>query len=187
MKSIDIYNIELKSKNWDFCKNFLLKRLKKEPDNFWLLTSLASVYYELLEYKKALQFAQKAYNLNPESPLVLWDLATALSVNGREEESLIFWKSIIDLGKQKIGKELTTEGISWALSLINDCKYRIAKYLYEEGFYVEAIVYINDYLYTRKNKIFSLYTMKKATELQQNIELSLQKRVRVRNILNIID
>jgi tetratricopeptide (TPR) repeat protein len=45
---------------------------------------LSSCYYELRDYKKALSYAKKAYKLNPNSPLVLWDYTGAFKEVNRK-------------------------------------------------------------------------------------------------------
>ena len=93
-----------KNENWEVAKKILKKLVKNEPDSFWLWTSLSSVTYELRDYKKALKYSRKAYKLNSESPLVLWDYAGVLYMLEKHKKAIKMWKGILNYGERKIGK-----------------------------------------------------------------------------------
>lgn len=48
-----------------FSKNFLLFALKKFPDNVFILSNLATVYFEEYDYDKAIYFYTRAINVDP--------------------------------------------------------------------------------------------------------------------------
>lgn len=93
----------------------------------WLLSRVGTTYYEEMNYSKALQYSLKAVKISPNCPLVLWDYAGALDMQGREGEAIKIWKSLIKRGIESIAYDECGEGLTWARSLVNDCYYRIGK------------------------------------------------------------
>ena len=113
---------------WKEARALLEKEMKKrggEADH-WLLTRLATTYYEERQYKKALQLDDKARALAPDCPLVLWDYAGTLDALGRSEEAISIYMSLILRGPEKVGREECGEGLEWAISLLTDCFYRVS-------------------------------------------------------------
>jgi tetratricopeptide (TPR) repeat protein len=114
------------TEKWKEARALIEKAMKKrghEPDH-WLLTRLATTYYEERRYKNALQLVEKARVLAPECPLVLWDYAGTLDALGRSEEAVSVYMALILRGPEKIGRQECGEGLEWAIGLLTDCFYR---------------------------------------------------------------
>lgn len=113
---------------WKEARALIEKEMEKRGDecDHWLLTRLATTYYEERHYKKALQLNEKARSLAPNCPLVLWDYAGTLDALGRSEEAIAIFMSLILRGPDKIGREECGEGLEWAIGLLADCFYRVS-------------------------------------------------------------
>ena len=112
--------------DWEAAHRLILQELKAEPEDHWLTTRLATTFYEQRDYAAALKWSEKAILLAPECPLVLWDYAGALDMTGREEEAIRIWRRLIERGAERIAADECGEGVRWAESLVNDCRYRAA-------------------------------------------------------------
>ncbi len=165
-------NILLNKEKWHDAKILLSKWLRDEPNDHWILTRLSLTYYEEKKYKKALEYAQKAYDISPKCPLVLWDLAGALYMLNKEDEAIKFWKQIINKGVEKVAFDECGEGKTWAKSLINDSFYRIGLAYQQIGKNDLAKKYIKSHIDNRKstNSIYNLRMVKKKLEEIMKIE-----------------
>src|SRR5262249_7538148 len=158
---------------WKEARRLLRKELKNKPDSHWAWTRLASTYYEERKYEKALQLSERAMELAPHCPLVLWDYACALDMAGRPKEAIAVWKRLLGRGVEQIAYEECGEGIRWARSLLNDCRYRIGWAYRELGDLSAASRYLHDHLANRSPGIPSLYPR---AEVQEQLA-SLQTEV----------
>jgi len=156
-----------KKRDWKKARALINKRLRKEPENHWLLTRLSLTFYEERKYDKALEVALKGYKIKPRCPLVLWDLAGAYDMVGKEKEAIKNWKKIIKKGEERIAYNECGEGLVWARSLINDSLYRIGLSYNDLGKYSLAIYYIQKHIMNRKSikSIYNLRTVKKKLEM----------------------
>lgn len=102
----------------------LRRQLKAEPRHHWLLTRLSSVYYERKRYGLALKYAEKAFAEVPTCPLVLWDYAGALQMQGRHSEALDLYARIVTRGVTRIASGECGEGRARARGLVSDSHYR---------------------------------------------------------------
>jgi len=163
------YYMFSRSKNWLEAENILLKIYIKSEKGFWYYTSLSSLKYEQKMYTQALSFSEKAYTINPMSPLVLWDYAVVLYMLDQDKKAIELWKKIIVFGEHRIAHELTSEGIMWARSLINDSRFRLA----QAFFYLEndknALKYMESHLKHRKRGLKSLYGKKEVLSFKSKI------------------
>ena len=145
---------------WDEARKIIESELKKEPEDHWLLTRLSSTYYEQNDYSKALETSKKAYKISPNCPLVLWDYACALDMLKNEMEAIELWKKIISFGLEKVAHDECGEGVRWAKSIINDCRYRIASSYFDLKNYTKAKVFLEAHIKNRKRGQPSLYGLK---------------------------
>jgi tetratricopeptide (TPR) repeat protein len=111
---------------WLGARTLIRNALKHEPDNHWLVTRLGSTYYEQRQYRRALQYAQKALVLAPRCPLVLWDYAGCLEMLDQSQEALSIYRRLIRRGIDRLATGECGEGIAWARGLVSDCHYRMA-------------------------------------------------------------
>ena len=110
---------------WARVQKLVKKELKNNPNDTWYLGILSSTYYEQKKYIKALAIIKKAIRLTPEEPLLMWHYAGTLYGLGKAKNAINIYKKILKKSIRQIAFIDTTEGISWAKSLINDCRYRI--------------------------------------------------------------
>ena len=116
---------------WKEARALLSKEIERRGDDagHWLLTRLATTYYEERQYKKALQLSEKALALAPHCPLALWDHAGTLDALGRSEEAIDVYMSLIQRDPERVGQEECGEGVEWAVGLLTDCFYRVSVHL----------------------------------------------------------
>lgn len=115
----------LAREDWQSARRLILRDLKADPDNHWLLARLSTTYYEERDYDKAWDLIERAYRLNPDCPLVRWDYAATLDAIGWPAEALKIFGSLIAKGPRELGGVAPCgEGLEWALSLLSDCIFR---------------------------------------------------------------
>jgi tetratricopeptide (TPR) repeat protein len=112
---------------WTDARRAIQEELKNDPKNHWLLTRLSTTYYEQGDYETALHWVEKARELAPDCPLVLWDYAGALDMLGREREALGVYRSLLQRGARAIAEDECGEGMEWATGLLTDCVYRAGR------------------------------------------------------------
>ena len=145
------------NREWEKAEKILLKLLENEPDNFWLLTSISSLKYEMKKYEESREYSVLAYKLNPNSPLVLWDYAGVLFMLDEEEIAIEHLTKIIDMGEIKVAFEETTEGLKWAKSIINDSYFKIGQAHFYLNNLDKAKTFILIHLNNRKRGLKSLF------------------------------
>lgn len=158
-KEMNPNNLILKSQ-YDKAREVIIKRLKDEPNNHWLLSQLSSVEYEELDYNQSLRTISKAYKLAPNCPLVIWHYGCTLSMLGKKRQAIIKWKKLIKIGIEKIAYEECGEGLPWARSLLNDCYYQMALAYYSIKNKSDAIKYLKLHIKNRSSKCKSIYHMR---------------------------
>lgn len=157
----------IEREDWNKARYLIQRELKKEPEDFWLLTQLSFTYYEQRQYNKAFQAIKKAVALEPDEPLVMCHYAGALQMLGRATEAIVVYKKIIGKGAHKIGSVDTKEGIRWARSLINDCRYRIGLCYKDLGDRPLAVKWLKQHLANRRPGLPSIYSL---TEVRKKLK-----------------
>ena len=135
-------------------------------DCHWCLARLSTAYYEARKYRKALRIVEKARELNPRCPYVLWNYAGTLDMVGRKQEAIRIFKSLLRRGIQNIAHGECGEGVRWAESLLNDCRFRVADSYYFQGKKRLSTRWLMAHLSHRRPGLHSLYSMKEVRELQ---------------------
>ena len=148
------------SGNWRAARKLILSELKDDPKNHWLLTRLSSTYYEECNYKKALQISRKAYSVDSNCPLVLWDLAGPLDMLGRKEEAIKLYRNIIRRGVDKIAFDECGEGLARSRGLVADCHYRLFLCFHSLGLNNKAQVFLKKHLSLRGRGCQSIYPLR---------------------------
>ena len=148
----------VEKEDWENARKAILKELEAEPDSHYLLTRLALTHYEQRQYETALHYSQKAMELAPHCPLVLWDHAGALEQTGHEREAIRIWKRLLRRGIERVAHGPCGEGIRQAESLLNDCRYRIGKTYYFLGHHALAWRYMQAHLSHRRRGLPSIYS-----------------------------
>lgn len=151
-------------------KKILQDELKTYPNEYWLLTTLSNVFYELKDYNSALEFSERALSVESSDYLVINNHACILSViEGKEEEAIELFEKIIftELDKMAFGKY--GEGIRWAKSLANDCRVRLALVYLSINEKLRAMKCLDDHLANRERGVFSNFTKKEIMKKKQSI------------------
>lgn len=104
--------------------------LNEEEDDFWTYSRLSSCYYELKDYEKALFHAKKAYHLNPDSPLVLWDYAGVLIMLKKERKAIALLRRIQNMSDDLRNHGFKDPDMRWMQTLKNDANFLIGKAYY---------------------------------------------------------
>jgi tetratricopeptide (TPR) repeat protein len=147
---------------WPRARRWIARELRQDPDNHWLLTTLASIYYEERRYKTALQIATRAAALAPRCPLVLWDMSCALDMAGHRDKAIAHFKHLLRRSPKAIAHGECGEGLPWARSLINDCRFRLALCYADVGKCEIALRYLTKHESARKRGVQSIFS---ATEV----------------------
>jgi len=155
------YNYFYKKRMWNQARKLLRKKLIKEPNDHWLLTRIASTYYEEGRNKLALRFALKAYSLNGTCPLVNWDLAIALSKNNEVRKAIALLEGIIDRDIHELAYGECGEGYNWALALKNDSLFVLGNLFSTLNENKKANACYEEYIENRSTrKIKSIYDLR---------------------------
>jgi hypothetical protein len=150
----------IKKNDWKGARRLIQKSLRSEPDSHWLLTRLGLTYYEEGDYERALAFESRAYEIMPQCPLVLWDMAGTLEMLGRYAEAVAFYRQLVKRGVKRVAYGDCGEGLKWAQSLICDCWYRLGKCAIKLGRKAEAIRSFEKHFEMRGPACRSIYPIK---------------------------
>ena len=172
----DAVNTAIAKQNWSCLRQLVLDEMAKNRDghsDHWLLDRLSLSYYEERDYKSAYKVIKEAEELAPECPLVLWDLAGTLDMLGDKSAAIDIWRRLIKRGYQSVASDECGEGIRWAKSLLNDCRYRVAISLWDIGDVKQAYREMQQHLKHRSPGIPSVYPIQEArAELEKLSSLS---------------
>jgi tetratricopeptide (TPR) repeat protein len=152
----------IEREQWAAARKAILAELNHEPDSHWLLTRLGLTYYEQRKYDKALEYAKRALRLQPNCPLVLWDYAGALAMLGKTRQALRVYQSLLDRGVESVAYDECGEGLDWAMALLNDCHYRMARWHEFLGDKKAAQLSYLKYLHNCSHGVASIYDVNKA-------------------------
>jgi tetratricopeptide (TPR) repeat protein len=156
-----VINDYKKNNRWLDAKRVLEEELIIYPNEYWLLTTLSNVLYELKDYNSALEYSEKALNAEPSDYLVLNNHACILSViEGKEKDAIELLERIIFTDSNKIEFGNHGEGMRWAKSLVNDCRVRLALVYLSINEKAKAIEYLNEHLEKREKGVFSNFSRK---------------------------
>jgi len=122
-----------------------------------------------MDFDMALSYAKKAYRVNPNSPLVLWDYAGALIMLKKEKKAIELLKRI-----QQMSDDLTMYGFTdpdtkWMQSLKNDSNFLIGEAYYTICEDILANEFLTNYLSNRTKSMKSIFTKKKALSYLKEI------------------
>jgi len=166
----------LEEEKYQIAQRLLLKELEREPDNPYILAVISMTFYEQHKYKKAHDYAIRAHNLAPWDPLYIWYHAIALDMLGQKQEAIALFKSILKMGINRVGSVATTEGIRWAKSLLNDCRYSIGLCYEDMGNLSLAKRYLRNHLSKRTRGIPSNYKRKDVEKKLQQLDKEKQNK-----------
>lgn len=160
-EQIKKFNLTYKEENWNSARKILLKLIKDYPDDHWFLTRLSNTYYEEKNYIKALEYVEKARKIAPRCPLVLWDYAGTSDMLNNNEGAIRIYKGLIRRGVKRIAYGECGEGIRWARSLVNDCRYKLGLIYAKMGDFGLAINFLRAHIANRNRNCYSIYHLRK--------------------------
>jgi len=149
----------IRAEQWLLARKEIETALKTKPDDHWLHTRLGLTYYEMREYSTALKHSERAREIEPRCPLVLWDLAGALQMLERPKEALEIYRGLIRKGSKRIANGPCGEGLARARGLIADCHYRSSQSLEALGRKDEAAIEFETHLDLRGPGCQSIYPL----------------------------
>ena len=114
----------IQKERWTDTRVAIRSALKKKPQSHWLLTRMSMTYHEQRRYKEALKWAERAFDIAPDCPLVLWDYAGTLQALGRHTEALDLYGRIVTRDISDLATGECGEGRAWAKGLVADSHYR---------------------------------------------------------------
>jgi tetratricopeptide (TPR) repeat protein len=85
----------------DEAKELIERALEKEPEDGYIMDSLAWVYYRQGEHAKALQVIRKALEIVPNDPVILEHYGDILQALGRLEEARKAYEKALEKGHEK--------------------------------------------------------------------------------------
>lgn len=145
------------ARQWTAARGVIQDELLSTPTDHWLWTTLGLTYYEDREYVKALICSRRAVELAPSCPLVLWDYAGCLYMNGKESAAFAIWTLLLSMDAEEVAYGEDGEGMDWALQLLNDVHYRMGKYYLRGGNDEQALMSFKKYLQNRSHGVGSIY------------------------------
>jgi tetratricopeptide (TPR) repeat protein len=92
----------IKRDDWQGARRLIRAALRQTPGSHWLLTRLGLTYYETFDYKRALTIGLQAYQLAPQCPLVLWDLAGSYDMLRRHKDVISLYRKLIRCGIESL-------------------------------------------------------------------------------------
>jgi tetratricopeptide (TPR) repeat protein len=149
------------AKKWTQARALLQDELLSAPTDHWVWTTLGLTYYEQRMYEKALSCSKRAVELGPDCPLVLWDYAGCLYMTGRESAALAIWTLLLDMELEEVANGECSEGMDWAMQLLNDVHYRMGRYFQGKGDVDQARTSFDKYLHNRAHGVGSIYDQAK--------------------------
>ena len=83
--------------NIDKAMKMLIKANKNEPDNHYILDSLAWAYYKKKQFKKAAELMEEVISIAPSEIISLDHLADIYLALNRKREAIYLWKQVLDI------------------------------------------------------------------------------------------
>jgi tetratricopeptide (TPR) repeat protein len=142
---------------WRQARSLLQEELVFAPTDHWVWMMLSLTYYEEKHYEKALACSQHALELKPSCPLALWHYAGPLYMTGQEQAAAAVWMLLLNMDLEEVAFGDCGEGMEWALQLVNDAQYRLARYYQWEGDHERARASFQKYLHNRAHGVTSIY------------------------------
>ena len=114
----------IEKEDWKAARKAIRRELVDDPDNHWLLTQLGVTYYEERKYRDALKPLLAAFDLVPDCPLTLWNLAGTAVALGKPEIAIPIFAWILR-SETSAEDDSCWESDEWTAALKTDCVYRV--------------------------------------------------------------
>ena len=147
--------------DWELATKLILEALDKFQNEYYLWSMLAQMNYNQEKYIEALKFNKRAYLIEGNDPLVLYNYASSLAMfdNSIEEAVKIFTK-ILNENIKEIAYGEFGEGMKWARSIYNDSLYKLGECHLAMNNKKKAKQYITKHLENRSRGIYSDFSKK---------------------------
>lgn len=123
-----------KNKDWNKMVRYLKTACTHYPKEYYLKTIL-SEYYKTLDNKaECMKYAKEAFMQEPDDPLVKYNYAAALMINGLTDDAITQFEEIVALGADYIAFSEHGEGMRWAQKLLRNTWRNILKLKQKEEF-----------------------------------------------------
>jgi tetratricopeptide (TPR) repeat protein len=152
---------QIAKEDWEAARQLILAELALKPqDPHWLLTRLGLTYYEERNYMRALEYAEQAYQLASNCPLVQWDYAGTLEMLDRTQEALTIYSHVLERDIESLAFDQCGEGLARARGLYADCLYRMSHCFVTLGHKATALDMLQRHLKQRGPGCHSIYSIK---------------------------
>ena len=142
--------IHIQNKNYELALKCFNQSLRLNSDYIPTINNLAGSYHRLNEPKKALDFATKAFLMQPQNPLTKNQYAKALVINNKPEEAIKILKEISEAYPESDDFKFNLSSAYREIGNFKEAN-EIAKKGFEENF--KKIHYLLSYTADKKNKL----------------------------------
>jgi cytochrome c-type biogenesis protein CcmH/NrfG len=91
----------------------LLAQLKTDPNNAALLENLGDIYYDAQQYSAAIDYYQRALNIQPSNTSVRTDMATAIWYTGNADDAIAEFKKSLAYEPTKVNTLFNLGIVLW--------------------------------------------------------------------------
>ncbi|HVI44390.1 MAG TPA: hypothetical protein VM802_05960 [Chitinophaga sp.] len=127
----------------------LFADLRKKPEDPDLLSEIASSYYKEANYKKAYVYDRRAWLCNRNNTIHITNLAADLEMLGWLEDAIKLSKWVLTWSIERICRH-TNVSTSRAMTIKNDCRFRVSYCYYKLEQHSLARRYLNLYFKIKK-------------------------------------
>lgn len=160
----------IKQEKFKAAELLLRKELAESPEDCYRLTQLANVLWSRHKDQEALHYADKAKELYPTDPLLMYTRGRILWSLEKYEPSLSEWNQILNMKESDVANK--GYGIGWAKSVINDARFYKSDCLFHLYRDKEALPIITEHLQCRGKGIQSDFSKKDAIQLYKVLKYS---------------
>ena len=148
--------------DWKGMISLLKRYTSKYPQEYYFYQQLAAVYYieSIGKYSLACQYAEQAYQMEPNDNLNIYTYACSLYYVDRLEESFDLFSEIASKDISTIAYGEHGEGLLYAKSLKNDSIYMMGPIRQKQQKFEEAKELFTMHLNNRKRGLYSDFTKK---------------------------
>ena len=110
------YSLLERKEKLDQAMRMILLAAKKSPDSYHIIDSLGWAYYKTGDFQKALQYLERAMELESTDPIVNDHLGDVLWMLGRKMEAKFQWKKSLSFNPEPIDQKNTEYKLTFGLN-----------------------------------------------------------------------
>lgn len=168
-----VINSKKKSGDFEGLRRYLLGLLSEKSDDYYFLAELSNACYQLLKYKEALTYAQKAYQLAPNDYWIRYIYGCALLSKNKFDEAAEMFDSINACDVDFLANYEHGEGKRWAESLQNDSRYMRACVYEQECYHLAARDLFLLHKSLRKRGLYSNFSMRQVNNHLRTLDVTI--------------